>query len=226
MGEIGRIKLVNSHKAFRQAWFRGSAPQMPMVPKQISAEIHTSALIDPLRQAHPSLLPARVQGGTRMGEGRGFSGVEAQMGRRDKKRLEAVHRRWRGWASGMRLCSQPGSARDGSLLLFTRPAAPLAWPPSSATSAAPARGPQGRSWGWEGGPTAGAGARKDRVCARGAKEWWRLLRLRKVGPSSTCARTGQVSVRVDPAWPAPLSPPRPAPGAPSPSDSSRSARSP
>lgn len=57
MGEIRRIKQVNSHKALRQAWFCGSAPQMPMVPKQISTEIHTSALIDPFRQAHPFLLP-------------------------------------------------------------------------------------------------------------------------------------------------------------------------
>lgn len=100
IGEIGRIiKQVNSPKALRQVWFRVSAPQMPMVPTDLSGDqhkrTHRQLPTDRLRQTQPSFLPARVQRGTRMGEGRGFLGAEEQMGR-EEKRLEAVHRRCRG----------------------------------------------------------------------------------------------------------------------------------
>lgn len=85
---------------------------------------------------------------------------------------QGQRRKWGGKARrGWRRFTEPEGAGDpssgcaprqeepemGGSPLFIRRVALLAWPPSSATSAAPARGPQGRSWGWEGGPNAGAG---------------------------------------------------------------------
>lgn len=78
---------------------------------------------------------------------------------------------------------------------------PTAWPPSSATSAAPARGPQGRSWGSEGGPTAGAGGRgklclrtrsEGVVAAAQAKLCWARIDVCTHGPS-VCERGPRVA---------------------------------
>lgn len=75
---------------------------MPTVPTDLSWEQHKGTHrqfpIHPLRQTHPSLLPA--SGGRHMdggGEGRqgSLSGrdADAQMGRRGEKGLRAVYRR-------------------------------------------------------------------------------------------------------------------------------------
>lgn len=164
MGESGWMKRVNSRKAPRQAWFRVSAPRMPAVPTDLSG-IHTSALTaswvrTPLAGTALSRRPS--SGRHRDGGGQGslsVRGAEVRMGRRSEKRLEAITES-KGLGLGQRL-SQPGRARDGGSPLFTRSGAPKASPLWSATSAAPARGQQGRSWGGEGVPTAGGpGPRK------------------------------------------------------------------
>ena len=60
----------------------------------------------------------------------------------------------KGLGSGLRSLLPAGKGQRWRLSALRAPGGPA----GLATSAAPARGPQGRSWGGEGGPTATAGA--------------------------------------------------------------------
>lgn len=231
MGEIGRIKRVNACEAPDKP---GSVePQMPPVPTAPAAptaprgeppeRTHRQLPIAPLWQAQPPF-PATHGWGRR--EGRGSLGAESpkrKMGRRGERRL-GEFAEVLGLGSGLRRCSRARRAREGCSVPFAIRAAPGAWPPSR-PRLHPRPRPAREELGWGGRPGRGRQGPRKSVCAPAAREVAAAAPTTKSwARTDVCARASGVYARGGLAWPA--SRPPPAPGAPSPSASSRSARSP
>lgn len=129
-----------------------------------------------------------------MGEGRGVSGSEAVKhkwggeGRRDRSNSTE------GEGAGVQAAAMlpVGKGQRWRLAAILAPSGPEG---ASFVGhvCSPRPRPVREELDWGGRPDCRrAGAQENRVDARGARDWDRRSRLRKVGPASTCARSGQV----------------------------------